>query len=82
MEKALVRFGVANSKGVNSPTEFVPRRYGATEQHVEIDHMPAISPERKTRIQQIVGVFLSMPAQWTLQCKIAYEIRLKTSTTY
>ena len=58
VEKALQRFGILHSKGVDSPSEFVAPHYGTHEQYTEIDESPTIAADRAKRIQQIVGVFL------------------------
>ena len=58
IEKALRRFGLLDPKGANSPTVYVPPEYGKQVQYEEIDDTSPVSPASKTRIQEIVGVFL------------------------
>jgi hypothetical protein len=58
VEKALKRFGLINPKGANSPAVYVSPEYGKLVQYEETDDTSAVSPAAKTRIQEIVGVFL------------------------
>jgi hypothetical protein len=60
VRKALERFGIDpdNDKGANSLAIYEPPEYGAKIQYDEIEDDRPISAEAKTRIQQIVGVFL------------------------
>jgi hypothetical protein len=56
--KALKRFGFHNAKGANSPSIYIPPEYGKLVQYEEIDDTSPVTPDAKTRIQEIVGVFL------------------------
>jgi hypothetical protein len=58
VEKALTRFGIINPKGANSPSVYLPPEYGKAVQYEESDDTSPVAPEAKTRIQEIVGVFL------------------------
>ena len=60
VRKALERFNINpdTAKGANSPAIYEPPDYGAKIQYDEIEDDRPISAEAKTRIQQIVGVFL------------------------
>jgi hypothetical protein len=57
VQKALLRFGATNIKGVNSPGIYTPPNYGAVEQYASVDATPLISADRISRIRAIVGVF-------------------------
>lgn len=60
VQRALTRFGVTLADwATDSPSIYMPPSYGRAAQQLNtVDHTAAISPERKKRIQQIVGVFL------------------------
>ena len=55
---ALVRFNMETATGANSPAIYVPPEYGAKVQYDEVDDDTPADAATKTRIQQIVGVFL------------------------
>jgi hypothetical protein len=58
IDKALARFGIHDAKGANSPAVYTPPKYGAHVQYEELDDTSPATPEAKTRLQEIVGVFL------------------------
>ena len=58
IDKFLQRFAPDLTKGANSPALYVPPSYGATTQAPEQDSSPALPPEEKQRIQEIVGCLL------------------------
>ena len=60
VENALERFGAKDFPGADSPMIYTPPRYGLVKQQEATaeDNSPALSAERKTRIQQIIGTFL------------------------
>ena len=58
VEKALQRFGLQDAKGANSPAVYTPPQYGKQIQYEQAVDISRASPEAKTRIQEIVGVFL------------------------
>jgi hypothetical protein len=57
VQRALLRFGATDIKGVNSPGVYIPPNYGAAVQYNTVDNSPLISEARISRIRAIVGVF-------------------------
>lgn len=59
VENALDRFGAKDLPGADSPMIYTPPQYGLIRQQQNtVDTSPTLSPERTTRLQQIVGTFL------------------------
>jgi len=60
VQKALVRFGKTDVRGVNSPLTYVPPNYGAKSQTLKPDSTGAalLTPAQILYVQEVVGVFL------------------------
>ena len=58
IEKIRQRFAPELTRGAASPAIYIPPRYGAAAQQVPHEVSPALSPERKLWLQQLVGCVL------------------------
>ena len=86
VDKALVRFDMTSAKGANSPAVYEPPDYGAKIQYDELEDDTPVDAATKTRIQQIVGVFLfyARAVDPTLLCavnKLASKQATPTAST-
>jgi hypothetical protein len=58
VHKALKRFEHPTHMGANSPAVYNPPQYGQHIQYEKPDTSPPVQPSARTRLQEIVGVFL------------------------
>ena len=74
VSKALARFNVQKARhDTNSPGPYSPPVYGASTQKATApDTSPLLSPERKKRIEEIVGVFLYYAR--ALDCTMLHKV--------
>ena len=59
VRKAILRFGIINPRVCDSPSDYVQHMYNRVDALINtVDESPEISPERRKRLEQIIGVFL------------------------
>ena len=60
VRKALLRFGVSNPARCNNPSVYICPAYGVKKapRALSDDDSPLLSPDRRKRLEQIIGVFL------------------------